>query len=65
LLTVTPVTSDELLDALWSDYVATTPQAARIHHLLGERGERVINDHVALRTYGLPGIGIAALARRF
>jgi hypothetical protein len=56
---------DQLLDALWADYVATTPQAERIHKLLGERGELVQNDHVALRTFGLPGIGIAALARPF
>jgi len=55
----------ELLDALWRDYVATTPQAERIHQLLGERGEIVRNDHVALRTYALPGIGIAALAKPF
>ena len=56
---------NELLTALWRDYVATTPQAERIHQLLGERGELVRNDHVALRTFGLPGIGIAALARPF
>jgi hypothetical protein len=54
-----------LLDALWADYVATTPQAERIHKLLAERGEVVQNDHVALRTFGLPGIGIPALARPF
>jgi hypothetical protein len=59
------VTIDELITALWTDYVATTPQAERIHQLLGERGEHVRNDHVALRTYGLPGIGITALARPF
>lgn len=59
------MTIDSLLDALWRDYVATTPQAERIHRLLAERGERVQNDHVALRTYGLPGIGIDALARPF
>lgn len=56
---------DELLIALWKDYVATTPQAERIHRLLAGRGEDVKNDHVALRTYGIAGIGIAALARPF
>lgn len=56
---------DELLAALWADYVATTPQAERIHRLLEGRGETVRNDHIALRTYGLPGIGITALARPF
>lgn len=59
------MTVGELLDALWRDYVATTPQAERIHRLLAARGERVQNDHVALRTFGLPGIGIDALARPF
>jgi hypothetical protein len=59
------VTTAEVLHTLWRDYVATTPQAERIHRLLGERGERVINDHVALRTFALPGIGIEALAKPF
>jgi hypothetical protein len=59
------VTIPELLAELWRDYVATTPQAERIHRLLSDRGESVRNDHVALRTYNLPGIGIAELARPF
>ena len=59
------MTNAELLEALWRDYVAMTPQAERIHALLSARGDTVANDHVALRTYGLPGIGIAALAAPF
>jgi hypothetical protein len=59
------VTTSELLDALWRDYTATTPQAHRIHRVLLGRGEIVHNDHVALRTYGTAGIGIDALARPF
>jgi len=65
------MTVKELLDTLWRDYVATTPQAAHIQRLLADRGEVVRNDHVALRTFGLAGmpestgIGIAALARPF
>ena len=55
----------DLLDALWRDYVASTPQAERIHELLTQRGEILLNDHVALRTFGVPGIDIAALARPF
>ena len=56
---------DALFDALWADYIALTPQAERIHALLGERGEVVRNDHVALRTYDGKGIGIAELAKPF
>jgi hypothetical protein len=59
------VTIPELLDTLWRDYVASTPQAERIHRLLGARGELLRNDHIALRTYGTPGIGLDALARPF
>lgn len=59
------MTTTELLDALWRDYVASTPQADRIHRLLTERGEDIHNDHVALRTYGVDGIGVDAIARPF
>ena len=59
------MTVAELFDALWADYVRMTPQAERIHRLLGARGDKVQNDHVALRTYGVPGIDIAALAKPF
>lgn len=57
--------ADALLAALWDDYVAITPLAARVHALLEARGETIVNDHVALRTYGVPGLGIDALARPF
>ena len=59
------MTIDELLDQLWSDYIAITPQAARIHELLRERGEVVVNDHIALRTFSLPGMDIEDIDRAF
>ena len=54
-----------LLDRLWSDHAALNAQAKRIHALLEERGERVVNDHVALRTFGGARVGIDALAAPF
>lgn len=59
------MTPSEILDHLWTDYVATTPQASRIHALLAARGETVRNDHVALRTFGVPELELPALARVF
>jgi hypothetical protein len=56
---------DDLLERLWRDYLEITPQAARIHELLEARGERILNDHIALRTYDLAGVGIDALAAPF
>jgi len=62
---VMATSATEYLDALWRDYTAITPQAARIHALFAARGETIVNDHVALRTYGRPGIGLDAMARPF
>ncbi len=54
-----------LLDRLWDDYARLNPQALAIHQLLQSRGERVVNDHIALRTYDDPRIGLGALAKAF
>lgn len=51
-----------LLDVLWRDYVAITPQAEAIHALLGQRGETFRNDHIALRTFALPEVALDRLA---
>jgi hypothetical protein len=59
------VTTAELLDVLWRDYVAKAPQAAGIRSVLTGRGEILCNDHVALRTFALPGIEGCVLARPF
>lgn len=54
-----------LFDVLWRDYAAVNPQAGRIHALLEARGETVLNDHVAFRTFAHPGLGIEAVAAPF
>lgn len=54
-----------LFDALWADYAALNPQARAIATALAERGEEVVNDHIALRTFDRAGIGVEALARTF
>ncbi|QDT67854.1 hypothetical protein MalM25_07610 [Planctomycetes bacterium MalM25] len=51
----------KFFDHLWADYVAMTPQALRIKSAFEERGERVVNDHVAFRTLALEPIGLKAL----
>jgi hypothetical protein len=53
----------ELIERLWDDYVAITPQVNRIHRLLDERGETIHNDHIALRTFDDQRVGIEALAK--
>ncbi len=58
-------TLTELLDLLWKDYVETNPPAQRIHDLFTAKGEKVINDHVAFRTYGHPMIDVDVLSQAF
>jgi len=49
--TLEPMDIDRFFAALWRDYVEITPQAGRIHDLFTSRGETVVNDHVAFRTF--------------
>ena len=54
-----------LFSALWQDYVARlSPSAGKVHQLLSN-GDELINDHIALRTFNLPKVGLQTLAAPF
>lgn len=55
----------QLLERLWDDYSKLNPGARAIHELLNAAGERIVNDHIALRTFRHPKIGIDVLAQAF
>lgn len=55
---------NSLFDALWQDYIKMTPSAAKIHQLLG-KGEPIINDHIALRTFNIAKVNLEVLAKHF
>ena len=55
----------ELFDFFWKSHSSITPDALRIHTLLEERGERIVNDHVAFRTFDLDPIGVESLGETF
>src|SRR5256885_5395005 len=59
------VTAAELLAALWRNFAGAAPHAEALCYALAERGEILSNDHVALRTFALPGLDAEALARPF
>ncbi|WKN33017.1 DUF1338 domain-containing protein [Porifericola rhodea] len=58
-------TLPDLLDKMWKDYTSMNPQALKIYNLFIERGDRVVNDHIALRTFNHAKVGIDALSRSF
>ncbi len=57
--------NDDLFQLLWQDYVAMTPQALKVSALLQARGETIINDHIALRTFAHKRVDIEVLDRAF
>ena len=56
---------NQYLLKMWADYVAMNPQAEKIFNLFTENGEVVMNDHIALRTFNHPTLGIKSLATVF
>ena len=58
-------TLPELLDLLWQDYVTTNPPAQSIYDLFLTKEGKVINDHVAFRTYDHPAIDVDVMGRVF
>lgn len=56
---------ENLLEKMWQDYITMTPQASKIVKLFESRGEKVVNDHIALRTLNHPRLTIDKIAVPF
>lgn len=56
---------NNLFDKMWKDYVATNPDAQKIHDVFASRGDTVINDHIALRTFDLDRVNVDIIAKPF
>jgi hypothetical protein len=56
---------NNVLEQLWTKYIDQNPHAKRVYDLFSDRGEAVINDHIALRTFNHPKIDINSLAAVF
>lgn len=54
-----------LFDTLWKEYTDRNPHALKVYNLFKSRGEDVVNDHVAFRTFNDARINIEALATFF
>lgn len=54
-----------LLDKMWTDYVAINPLAQKIYNFFISRGDNVLNDHIALRTFNHPRLTIDVVAAPF
>lgn len=57
--------AESIFEKLWKQYTAENPGAGQIHQLFVDKGERVVNDHVAFRTFDDPRVTIDVLAKPF
>lgn len=58
-------TLNSLLDKMWQDYIAINPLAKKISDTLEAQGEKIINDHIALRTFNHPRVNVDVMAKPF
>ncbi|MEI6455984.1 MAG: DUF1338 domain-containing protein [bacterium] len=56
---------NEIFDRLWNDYSTRNPMVKKVHDLFTSEGESVVNDHIAIRTFRNPLIGIDQIALIF
>ena len=54
----------DIFERLWKQYAGDNPSAGQIYNFFS-KGERVINDHVAFRTFDDPRVRIDVLAKPF
>lgn len=54
-----------LFDKMWMDYVQINPLAQKIADIFTAEGEKIQNDHIALRTFNHPRVKIDVMAKPF
>ncbi len=57
--------TEDIFNRFWLPYSTQNPSAKRIYDLFTEEGEKVVHDHIALRTFNDPRINIDVVARIF
>lgn len=54
-----------IFDRLWDIYTRQNPATRKVAELFSSEGEKVVNDHIAFRTFRHPAIGVDKLAEIF
>ena len=55
----------ELFSTLWTEYTERNPHALKIYNLISEREAKIVNDHVAFRTFNDPRVNVDHLGKFF
>lgn len=56
---------DDIFSNLWTQYTTLNPEVQKIHDLFIAKGNEVVNDHIALRTFNHPKVSKLVLAKPF
>ena len=56
---------NEIFAQLWEDYSQQNPSAGRVKQLFEKQGDRVVNDHIAFRTFNDARVNVDKLAQLF
>jgi hypothetical protein len=56
---------DYIFGKLWDTYTSQNPAVQQVYDLFTREGERVVNDHIAFRTFDDPRVNIDMLAKPF
>lgn len=56
---------NDIFNRLWADYTTQNPSAKQVYDLFTSAGEKVLNDHIAFRTFDHPKVNIDVLAKPF
>jgi len=56
---------DVIFNKLWEIYTKNNPTSKKVYDLFTNAGEKVLNDHIAFRTFNLPKINIDSIADFF
>ena len=56
---------EQIFQKLWNDYTTQNKSALSIYKLFTDMGERIVNDHIAFRTFNDARMSIDVLAKPF
>lgn len=56
---------DDVFNRLWIDYTNQNPSARKVYELFTAQGEKVLNDHIAFRTFDDRRLNIDVLSKIF
>jgi len=55
----------EVFNKIWEDYLTQNPTVKEVYDLFTSKGETVINDHIAFRTFNDPRVNIDVMSKAF